>query len=277
MYDILVQFSQLVLNCELSSVFNPFFSLNSKYSQELALWKKEKVDHIDIQFTETYDIPVCMVSADKTDRGNILWENATFRQEFAFLTELKENTESKTINIDQLVLPFYRQQHDSMIDDFSKQEVLRYDHGKTIIYKQVEDRHVIEMQDIEVQVVPSLKFGLKLLVFIKKNQKNKIEDGDLFMIVDEKLESSLLSETLINEWSLNNKNNEEIHTVIENVLFKNTEWSNLLSDNDNHKILKFDMDQSDYEGNLLKIVKTDKGTRFFYFEIKNVFIEESPY
>ena len=73
MYDTLVQFSQLVLNCELSSMFNPFFSLNSKYSQELALWKKEKLDHIDIQFTETYDIPVCMVSADKTDRGNILW------------------------------------------------------------------------------------------------------------------------------------------------------------------------------------------------------------
>lgn len=107
-YDTLVQFSQLVLNCELSSVFNPFFSLNSKYSQELALWKKEKLDHTDIQFTETYDIPVCMVSADKTDRGNILWENATFRQEYAFMTEIKESTENKTINIDQLVLPFYR-------------------------------------------------------------------------------------------------------------------------------------------------------------------------
>lgn len=183
-----------------------------------------------------------MVSADKTDRGNILWENATFRQEFAFMTELKENTESKTINIDQLVLPFYREQHESMIDDFSKQESLKYDHGKTIIYKNVEDRHVIEMQDIEVQVVPSLKFGLKLLVFIKKNQENKVEDGDMFMIVDEKLESSLLSETLINEWSLNNKNNEEIHTVIENLLFKNAEWSNLLSDSEKNKKLKFGMD-----------------------------------
>ena len=54
----------------------------------------------------------------------------------------------------------------------------------------MEDRNVIEMQDIQVQVVPSLKFGLKLLVFIKKNQENKIEEGEMFMIVDEKLENS---------------------------------------------------------------------------------------
>ena len=57
----------------------------------------------------------------------------------------------------------------------------------------MEDRNVIEMQDIQIQVVPSLKFGLKLLVFIKKNQENKIEEGEMFMIVDEKLENSLLS------------------------------------------------------------------------------------
>lgn len=50
-YDTVLHFSQLVLNCELSSLFNPFFSLNSKYSQELALWKKENLDHIDLQFT----------------------------------------------------------------------------------------------------------------------------------------------------------------------------------------------------------------------------------
>lgn len=57
----------------------------------------------------------------------------------------------------------------------------------------MEDRNVIEMQDIQIQVVPSLKFGLKLLVFIKKNQENKIEEGEMFMIVDEKLEKSLFS------------------------------------------------------------------------------------
>lgn len=54
------------------------------------------------------------------------------------------------------------------------------------------------MQEIEIQVVPSLKFGLKLLVFIKNNQENKKKNvGDdnerMLLVVDEQLESSMLS------------------------------------------------------------------------------------
>lgn len=167
-YDTLFHFSHLVLNCELSSTFNPFFSINTQYQQELALWKKENIDHIDSQFTDTYDIPMCMISAEKADRGSILWENSTFRQEYSFMTEMKELTEAKTINIDQLILPFCRTQHKSWLDDFSHQESLRFDHGMTIIYKQKEKHNVIEMHDVEVQIVPTIKFGLKFLVFIKK-------------------------------------------------------------------------------------------------------------
>ena len=59
---------------------------------------------------------------------------------------------------------------------------------------------MIDVQETEIQVVPSLKFGLKLLVFIKKNQekknkKNVVGDDNegMFLIVDEQLESSMLS------------------------------------------------------------------------------------
>jgi len=85
---------------------------------------------------------------------------------------------------------------------------LKFSHEKTVIYKQKDNHHLIERQEIQVQVLPSLKFGLKLLVCIKKPYEKKcnVTDERMLLIVDERLEKFYLSESLIDEWSLVDKN-----------------------------------------------------------------------
>lgn len=96
-------------------------------------------------------------------------------------------------------------------------------------------------------------------------------------MVDEQLETSFLSENLLSEWELNDQSDELIHSIIEKLCNTNTEWLNFLKNSEEIKCLKFDMEDADYEGVLIKTMKNEKGRRFFVFEIRDALIEETPY
>lgn len=72
-YELMAQYSEMVLNCEITSIFNPFYSLNAKYKEEMAEYQKEKHDTANASFSVTAKTPVCMISLEKNDCGSLCW------------------------------------------------------------------------------------------------------------------------------------------------------------------------------------------------------------
>lgn len=56
----------------------------------------------------------------------------------------------------------------TFLTDFSIEDTLRYDHGQTFIYKETDDgTKIFEVSRLYVQILPSVKMGLKLLIHFK--------------------------------------------------------------------------------------------------------------
>jgi hypothetical protein len=68
-YELMAQYSEMVLNCEITSIFNPFYSLHGKYQEEMSEYQKEKHDTVNTSFNVTAKTPVCMISLEKNDCG----------------------------------------------------------------------------------------------------------------------------------------------------------------------------------------------------------------
>lgn len=72
-YELMTQYSEMVLNCEITSIFNPFHSLHAKFKEEMAEYQKERHDTVSTSFSVTAKTPVCMISLEKNDCGSLCW------------------------------------------------------------------------------------------------------------------------------------------------------------------------------------------------------------
>ncbi len=106
-----------------------------------------------------------------------------------------------------------------------------YDHQKTIVYMKQDAHHFVHYTELQVQIIPSIKQGLKLLVFFKPLSSCPLtKQPTKILIADEHLENFFYSESLLKEWKLTSINEEELNLHFENLFKNDTEWPLMLID-----------------------------------------------